>query len=310
MSDQYIEKSFIYLVVVSLLLHAGVFAALYYLPQSRQEPPNEPVFLDLQNMTEPKQHEQAEQKKVERLSDKRIRVERETAPSSNDRINLSSKHVTKSQSTVRIQSQIQQRSASTAVPAKPSPATIKPLLPTPSERRSDKAEDGSSVTSLLKPRKNTQQSLNPSLSVRREKYYEVEDPSYKRFQDVFEKDNITRIDADDYIYGSLYKRINEQLINTYTHRYISEEDKNKIHNQIGSKDLAYAVVVMTINKNGDVLMDKTYILQSSGIKTLDDYILDSIRRIGPLGRLPKQHKGDELHMPQIFYYGVVRRMVR
>jgi len=80
MSDHYIEKSLLFLVVVSLLLHVGVFAALYYLPQFQKEPPNEPVFIDLQQMPQLKQPDKPRQQETKRRSDQRQRVPRETAP--------------------------------------------------------------------------------------------------------------------------------------------------------------------------------------------------------------------------------------
>src|SRR6185369_14946825 len=84
MSNRYIEKSFLYLLVVSLLIHVGVFAVLYYLPEAKQPPPKEPVFIDLQQMPELKPREEQRQQEVKRFSDQRMRVERETAPRGRD----------------------------------------------------------------------------------------------------------------------------------------------------------------------------------------------------------------------------------
>ena len=39
MSERYIEKSFLYLLFLSLLLHVGVGALLYYLPEAKPTPP-------------------------------------------------------------------------------------------------------------------------------------------------------------------------------------------------------------------------------------------------------------------------------
>ena len=44
MSDRYIEKAFIYLLVISVALHIGVFALIFFLPNEQQPPPKEPVF--------------------------------------------------------------------------------------------------------------------------------------------------------------------------------------------------------------------------------------------------------------------------
>jgi protein TonB len=51
MSDRSIEKSFLYLLVLSLLLHAVAGALLYYLPETKPPQPKEPVVMDLQNLT-------------------------------------------------------------------------------------------------------------------------------------------------------------------------------------------------------------------------------------------------------------------
>lgn len=55
MSDRYIEKSFVYVLCISLLLHLGVFAGLYFFPSATPPLPKEPVFIDLKIPPVPKQ---------------------------------------------------------------------------------------------------------------------------------------------------------------------------------------------------------------------------------------------------------------
>jgi len=57
MSDNSIEKSFLYLLAFSLLLHVGVGALLYYLPETKRPLPKEPVFIDLQSIPIPEKME-------------------------------------------------------------------------------------------------------------------------------------------------------------------------------------------------------------------------------------------------------------
>ena len=80
MSNRFIEKSFLYLLGISLLLHAGLFAGLYYFPPVQQPPPKEPVFIDLQQMPQLKQPPQPRQLETKRRSEQQVRVPRETAP--------------------------------------------------------------------------------------------------------------------------------------------------------------------------------------------------------------------------------------
>ena len=86
MSDRYIEKSLLYLLIISFLLHVGVAAVLYYLPQPPAPPAKEPVFVDLQQMPEFKIPEQLRQQETQRQSERRIRVPLETAPQGRDAI--------------------------------------------------------------------------------------------------------------------------------------------------------------------------------------------------------------------------------
>ena len=80
MPDRFIEKSFLYLLCISLLLHLGVFAWFYYFPPVRPEAPKEPVFIDLQQMPELKQPPEQRQQETRRRSEQRTRVPTETAP--------------------------------------------------------------------------------------------------------------------------------------------------------------------------------------------------------------------------------------
>ncbi|HEY4745435.1 MAG TPA: hypothetical protein VIH45_12295, partial [Desulfuromonadaceae bacterium] len=134
MSDRYIEKSFLWLLVVSLLLHVGVFTLLYYLPETKQPPPKEPVFVDLQNIPDLKPLPPTQQE-VKRFSEQRTRVERETAPRG--------------------------ESPRETAPVPPRPPAARPQ-PSPQQRETGRAgptetplAPGSSISSLLRPQRQT-----------------------------------------------------------------------------------------------------------------------------------------------------------
>jgi len=79
LSNQYVEKSFLTLLALSLLLHIAGFVLLYLWPA---KPPQltEPTFIDLQDMPELKTAQPRLEPEKIRPSDQRRRVLRETSP--------------------------------------------------------------------------------------------------------------------------------------------------------------------------------------------------------------------------------------
>ncbi|HLO26927.1 MAG TPA: TonB-dependent receptor, partial [Geobacteraceae bacterium] len=78
-SDTHIEKNFLYLVVLSVLLHAALFALILYLPQKKEVPRQEPYMVELQDLPATSTTRAGEQQETKRLDELRRRVERETA---------------------------------------------------------------------------------------------------------------------------------------------------------------------------------------------------------------------------------------
>ncbi|MDD2851606.1 MAG: TonB family protein [Desulfuromonadaceae bacterium] len=79
MSDRYIEKSFLYVLCLSLLLHLGLCALLYYFHPAAVKPPKEPVFIDLQEIPELKQPSR-QHPDTQRRAEQRVVVPKESAP--------------------------------------------------------------------------------------------------------------------------------------------------------------------------------------------------------------------------------------
>ena len=176
MSDRYIEKSFLYLLLVSIVLHLGAFAALYYFPPASPVPPKEPVFIDLQQMPELKQPPEQRQQDTRRRSEQHIMVPKESAP-----------HGDAPKDT---EAATKQNSPSQTVPEQP------PTAP------------GFSASSLLKQKgKSSQQApalarLFPGAN----RLAQLEDSYRRKFEaDVAEGD--TRfLNSDDIVFGSFLRR--------------------------------------------------------------------------------------------------------
>src|SRR6266702_2872405 len=175
MSDRYIEKSFLYLLCISLLLHLGVIAWLYFFPPVSPAP-KEPVFIDLQQMPELKKQLVPHQQETKRRSEERIRVPAESAP--------------RGDASRDLQAVDKQAAPSRAVPEQP------PVTP------------DSSAASLLKPKERAAQQA-PSVAhlfPGANRLAKLEDSYRRKFEaDVAEGD--TRfLNSDDIVFGSFLRR--------------------------------------------------------------------------------------------------------
>lgn len=282
MNDRYIEKNFLYLFVVSLLLHVGVFAALYYLPQSRQEPPKEAIFLDLQQMPELKPPVQQEQQKTRRKSDRRVRVPKETAPRGN----------------------AHRESRPTVMPSKPqreqrAVSAAKPATPSPSDRRAAQIEPGSSAASLLKPRSQAnQQTSRQQLFPGANRMAKLEESYRRKFENDIAEGDTRFLNSDDMLFGSFLRRFEGAVYGVW--RYPQEAAMRGIE--------GITPVRITFNRRGEITNIQQ--LESSGARILDEEVSRTLRAIGPIGGFPKGYDKDEFHLIAFFQYGGTRRALR
>lgn len=288
-TDQYIEKRFLYLLVLSLALHAAGFAVVYLWPK---EPPklSEPTFIDLQDMPQlppvPQDHIKA------RPSDQRRRVAKEIAPKGMMRV------------TRPVQPPAQQRRqmpppgpvAQVRRPSQASPAT-RPVTP------------GSSVSDLIRrqpaPLQQTPSAsggggyalpsrLMPSAS----RMAKLEEGYRRRYADEIAEGDTAFLNTDDIQFGSFLRRFETSVYGVW--RYPQEAAIKGIE--------GVTPVRITFNRNGEIT--KVQLLESSGSKILDDEVFRTLRLIGPMGRLPRNYPKDEFHLIAFFQYGGAHRRLR
>ena len=284
MSDRFIEKSFLYLLCISLFLHVGLFAVLYYFPPSRQKLPKEPVFIDLQQMPQLKQLPQPRQQETKRQSEHQVRVPKETAPRGNEAQDLQA--LQKQQVPAK-----KQQSTPSARPTQQSVQTV-PQQP--------QMTPGSSVTGLLKPKEQAVQQtptvaqLFPSASG----LAKLEENYRRKFEkDVAEGD--TRfLNSDDIVFGSFLRRFESAVYGVW--RYPQEAALRGIE--------GITPVRITFNRRGEVTNIQQ--LESSGARILDEEVFRTLRAIGPVGGFPKGYDKDEFHLIAFFQYGGARRALR
>jgi protein TonB len=284
MSDRFIEKSFLYLLCISLILHAGLFVLLYYFPPAQQKPPKEPVFIDLQQMPQMKQPQQPRQLETKRRSEQQVRVPRETAPRGDAAQNLQT-----------LQKQ--------QVPPKEQqapPSTRPSQQASQTSPRQQQIAPGSSVAGLLKPKEQTtrQSPTVAQLFPGASGLAKLEESYRRKFEkDVAEGD--TRfLNSDDIVFGSFLRRFEGAVYGVW--RYPQEAALRGIE--------GITPVRITFNRRGEITNIQQ--LESSGARILDEEVLRTLRAIGPVGGFPKGYDKDEFHLIAFFQYGGTRRALR
>lgn len=277
MSDRYIEKSFFYLLGISLLLHLGVFAGLYYFPSPPPTTPKEPVFIDLQQMPELKQPPEQRQQETMRRSERRVRVPVESAPRGDAPKDLQA---------------IKKQTA-------PSPAA-RPSRLSPAMPDQQPVTPGSSAASLLKPRQQTArqtpsaQQLFPGAS----RLAQLEDSYRRKFESDIAEGDTRFLNSDDIQFGSFLRRFEGAVYGVW--RYPQEAALKGIE--------GITPVRITFNRRGEIT--KIQQLESSGARILDEEVLRTLRAIGPVGGFPKGYNKEEFHLIAFFQYGGARRSLR
>lgn len=287
-SDQYVEKTFLYLLLISIALHVAGFAALYFWPKKQQQQISEPTFIDLQDMPELKPPSPQQELPKARPSDKRRRVAKESAP----------------RQTVPAAPTPKAPPARQSARVKPSAA---PGHPGPAGPPAKPSEAGSSVNELLR-RKPQQQAgtggggggtrPQPNLAPSASRMARLEENYRRRFADDIDDGSTRFLNTDDIQFGSFLRRFETAVYGVW--RYPQEAALKGIE--------GVTPVKITFNRNGEI--KKIQLLESSGSRVLDDEVFRTLRLIGPMGNFPKNYDKDEFHLIAFFQYGNARGRLR
>jgi protein TonB len=283
MPDRYIEKSFLFLLSISLVLHLILLAGLYFFPPSPLEPPKEALFIDLQQMPQLKQPLEERLAETKRKSEQRFRVSKESAPrgyAAED-----SQIITKQV----IPSQKQQ-----LLPA------VKPSRSSQTETAQRSADPGFSASSLLKPKSDAsrQQPSVAQLFPGSNRLAKLEDSYRRKFEDDIAEGDTRFLNSDDIVFGSFLRRFEGAVYGVW--RYPQEAALRGIE--------GITPVRITFNRRGEI--SNIQQLESSGARILDEEVLRTLRAIGPVGGFPKGYDKEEFHLIAFFQYGGSRRSLR
>lgn len=275
-TDTFIEKTFLYLLGLSFLLHLGLFAVLIYLPQERKIPKSEPIMVDLQDLPPTLEPQPKNQQEVKRFAEKRRRVARETAPRGERE---------------------RDRFAAPQRPSAPPPAQpqrrgseFAPWLP---ERRKAPEFPVQPDESPLKSRDETVPNL-AKLFPSAGKMAKLEESYRKKFGPEVEEGETRFLNTDDIQFGSFLRRFETAVYGVWS--YPQEAARLGIE--------GITPVKITFNRKGEI--EKVSIVESSGSTMLDNEVLRTLSLIGPIGPFPKGYNKDKFNLIAFFQYGINR----
>jgi periplasmic protein TonB len=273
MSDRYIEKAFLYLLALSVLIHVAVFAVILLTPEKKPVAKQEPVMIDLQDLPPVSPSLPRADKEVQRKAEERRRVPREIAPKGERERD-------------RIAAQPRQ-----PVPAQP-PGRERGVS-RPTERGEVPLKEAPRSEDLFKPKAQPTQDLTrlmPSAT----KMARLEENYRKKYGPEVAEGETRFLNTDDIMFGSFLRRFESAIYGVW--RYPAEAARQGIE--------GVTPVRITFNRRGEI--EKVEILESSGSRILDDEVLRTLRLVGPIGGFPRGYDKDQFNLIAFFQYGMIR----
>ncbi len=277
MSENSVEKKFLYLVVLSLLFHAAVGALVLNLPAEKKSAVSEPLMVDLEGIPEPSPPKELTPP-VKRQAEEQRRVAKEIAP--------------KGESFKEKLIPPPQLQATPLAPAEQKgPGRVEPAPELPLRDRLPRDE-------LFRKKGSSQPAQMAALYPAAAKLARLEE-SYRKKYGAEVADGETRfLNTDDIQFGSFLRRFENAVYGVW--RYPAEAAKMGIE--------GITPVKITFNRQGEVVA--TELLQSSGSKILDSEVLRTLKQIGPVGSFPKNYEKETFNLIAFFHYGINQGAMR
>ncbi|UFS70342.1 TonB family protein [Geomonas sp. RF6] len=291
MSDKYVEKSFLYLIFLSVLLHVAIFTALLHLAPERKPPAPEPQMLDLNDFRELPPIKPKKEVETKRRGAQKRRVPREVAPKGEsefgrgeqkrDTVSPAEKHLT-------------ERGSRGRVPRRAPPVGPAPSAETPGE---SSAEGTARATprgeGLFKPKGETGQGgeiakLFPSgRSLAR-----TEESYRKKYGPEVEDGTASFLNSDDILFGSFLMHFERAVYGVWHYPQAAAEQGIQ----------GVTPVKITFNRRGEI--EKVELLETSGSRILDNEVLRTLRMIGRVGSFPKSYQHETFNLIAFFHYKI------
>ena len=281
MSDNYIEKNFLYLVVISILLHVALFLLIIYLPQEKKVAREEPYMVELKDLPPSQGKPSPEEKEVRRLDEQRRRFPKETAPRGETE---------------------RERAPSLLKPAVPQtlqqPKKEGGEQPRPAERGEVPLKEKPGTGDFFRQKEKGAPDIS-KLYPSADKLAKLEEGYRKKYESEVEEGEARFLNTDDIQFGSFLRRFETAVYGVW--RYPAEAVRLGIEGVVPAR--------ITFNRKGEI--EKIEILESgSGSKILDDEVRRAMKLIGPVGGFPKGYNKETFSLIAFFQYGIIKGMTR
>jgi len=281
MSDRYIEKRFLYLVVLSVLLHLAVYELIQLFPPEKKKSPPEATMVDLTDLPtppptiegplpHPKPTIERREPKVNRYAETRQRVPREIAPrGERERDHL-------------------------VPPPSPSAKTLPPGpargagQAAPQERTAEPLQRGEGI---FKPKSAEPAGGSPRLFPSAGRLARLEDSYRKKYGPEVEDGDTKFLNTDDIQFGSFLRRLETAVYGVWHYP----------HEALVRGIEGTTPVRITFNHSGEIV--HIDLLESSGSKILDDEVMRTLKQLGPIGSFPKGYPRETFKLIAFFHYG-------
>jgi len=280
MSDKFVEKTFLYLLALSVLLHLAIFGLIALLPPEKEKPAPEPTMVDLTDLPEPPPAPPAPRPR-QRIAEREQRVTRETAPKgTRDTEQLRQQPQRPAQLTPPSRSEARTETARPSIPSQQQGRTTQePVAPIARGEGLFKPKTGAPAE---------RSSLFPSSG----RLARLEESYRKKYEPEVEDGDTKFLNTDDIQFGSFLRRFETAVYGNW--HYPQAALLRGIE--------GVTPVKITFNRGGEIL--HVELLESSGSRILDDEVLRTLKELGPIGSFPKGYAGQDFKLIAFFQYGI------
>jgi len=275
MSDKLVEKNFLYLIILSVIMHAVLFELLMKMPQEKAASLSEPLMVDLDGiptLAPPPPPSPP----VKRHAEERQRVEKEVSPKGSD----------VREKAAPVQNQLQRPSTVTKG-QQGDPRALS--VPSPDATGRDRTPRDE-----LFRKKGQQAPETVNLYPGASRLAKIEESYRKKFGPEVAEGDTRFLNTDDIQFGSFLRRFENSVYGVW--RYPAEAAKMGIE--------GITPVKITFNRRGEIVGRE--ILQSSGSRILDAEVLRTLDMVGPVGGFPKGYEKETFNLIAFFHYGITQ----
>lgn len=280
MADKLVEKKFLYLIILSAILHAVMFELFMNMPQEKAASLSEPLMVDLDGIPE-LVPPTPPAPPVKRHAEERQRVEREVAPKGSD---MREKPAPAQLQPLRPSAPVETRQGDPRAPSAPAPESTAPVRSPRDELFRNKGQQRPPETV----------NLYPGAS----RLAKLEESYRKKFGPEVAEGDTRFLNTDDIQFGSFLRRFENSVYGVW--RYPAEAAKLGIE--------GITPVKITFNRRGEIVGRE--ILQSSGSRILDAEVLRTLDMVGPVGGFPKGYEKETFNLIAFFHYGITQGSTR